>query len=102
MGTGNTTYWWARMTFNEKPVGVRRRIGYMLISIAQRLDRSRLYAVVDMTSCPELAPTVHRECVTKGLIVAEKLFKHEVREAAGEIALRAAMPDLFKGEKTRG
>ncbi len=92
----------ASIGINDKPVGIRQRIGAMLIWLAQKVDPSRLYTVVEMTSSPALAEPVRVECVTKGLIFAEKLFMAEVKQEAGEIAMRAAMPDLFKGEKTRG
>lgn len=92
----------ASIGINDKPVGIRQRIGAMLIWLAQKVDPSRLYTVVEMTSSPALAEPVRVECVTKGLIFAENLFVAEVRQEAGEIAMRAAMPKLFKDEKSRG
>ena len=92
----------ASIGINDAPVGIRQRIGAVLIWLAQRVDPGRLYTVVEMTSSPALAEPVRVEGVTKGLIFAEKLFMAEVRQEAGEIAMRVAMPDLFKSEKSRG
>jgi hypothetical protein len=92
----------ASIGINDKPVGIRQRIGAVLIWLAQKVDSSRLYTVLEMTSSPAVAEPVRVECVTKGLVIAENLFVAEVRQEAGEIAMRAAMPDLFKSEKSRG
>ncbi len=92
----------ASIGVNDKPSGIRQRIGAVLIWLAQKVDSSRLYTVVEMTSCPAVAESVRVECVAKGLVFAEKLFVAEVRQEAGEIAMRAAMPELFKSEKSRG
>lgn len=91
----------ASIGINDRPVGIRQRIGAVLIWVAQKVDPSRLYTVVEMTSIPAVAEPVRIECVSKGLVHAEKLFMAEVRQEAGEIAMRAAMPGLFK-DKSRG
>ena len=56
---------------------------------------------VSLESEPELTNFQKAECLTQGFRHAERLFESEVRQAAGEIAQRAAMPGLFK-EKSRG
>jgi hypothetical protein len=92
----------ASIGVNDKPAGIRQRIGAVLIRIAQRSDKSRFYFSVELSSEPVMTAHQHAECLKKGLLEAQRFLHTEAREAAGEIAMRAAMPDLFKSEKTRG
>jgi hypothetical protein len=87
---------------NDKSEGIRQRIGAVLIWLAQRVDSSRLYTVVVMRSSPEVSEQARIGCLLRGFNVAKNLFTSEVRQEAGEIAMRAAAPKLFKDEKSRG
>lgn len=87
---------------NDGGQGIRGRIAHWLVRLAQRID-SRLWCMaVSLESTPELTDAQKAECLAHGFRHTERLFVSEVRAAAGEIGMRAAMPDLFDQENTRG
>lgn len=94
--------YWHSYAVNGKGKGIRGRIAHALVRMAQRVDTSLWCMAVSLESKPELTDSQKAECLAHGFRHVERLFESEVRHAAGEIAMRAAMPDLFKGEKTRG
>lgn len=87
---------------NGQGKGVRGRIAHALVRLAQRVDARLWCMAFSLDSKPELTDSQKAECLAHGFRHVERMFESEVRHAAGEIAMRAAMPDLFKGEKTRG
>jgi hypothetical protein len=82
--------------------GIRCRIAHALVRLAQRVDASLWCMAISLESKPELTNSQKAECLSHGFRHTVRLFESEVRQAAGEIAMRVAMPDLFDAEKNRG
>lgn len=94
--------YWHSYSVNSLGKGFRGCIAHLLVALAQRVDSRRWCITVSLESKPELTNAQKAECLAHGFRHAERLFESEVREAAGEIAMRTAMPDLFEAEDTRG
>jgi hypothetical protein len=94
--------YWHSYAVNKPGKGIRSFIAHCLVGLAQRVDTSLWCMVVSLKSSPELTDAQKAECLAQGFRHVGRNLEIEVREAATEIAMRAAMPDLFKSEKTRG
>jgi hypothetical protein len=94
--------YWHSYAVNKPGKGIRGRIAHALVRLAQRVDTSLWCMAVSLESSPELTNSQKAECLAHGFRHVERMFESEVRHAAGEIAMRAAMPNLFKSEKSRG
>jgi hypothetical protein len=94
--------YWHSYAVNKPGKGIRSFIAHCLVGLAQRVDTRLWCMAVSLESSPELTNSQKAECLAHGFRHVERMFESEVRHAAGEIAMRAAMPNLFEKEKSCG